>query len=93
MTNRDVARAFASGKACRVEHFTSTGRECYSYRMKLAQFLPDGSVEVIKHEHSPSRTTSRHLSLLRAALYSHEVAEVNHFTDVSPFSYGYGETG
>jgi hypothetical protein len=91
MTNKDIARKFAAGKAARVKHYHSTGRECYSYRMKLAQYLPDGSVEIIKSIHSPSQTTSRHLSILRGAFGYSGFVEVDSFTSVSPFSYG--ETG
>jgi len=100
MTNKNVARKFAAGESARVKHFSSTGRECYSYRMKLAQYLPDGTVEIVKHDASPSRTTSRHLSILCSALHGMTVVEVEYFSDVSPFSYGYaksasayGETG
>jgi len=91
MTNKDVARRFAAREPGRAGHFHSTGRECYSYSMKLAQRLPDGTVEVIKRDHSPSRTTSRHLSILQSTIGYTGFVEVDRFTDVAPFSYG--ETG
>jgi hypothetical protein len=80
-TNEDVARAFAAGRAEAAGHFRCTPREVYSYRMKIAQRRPDGVVELLEHQRSPSQTTSRHMSEVQIAS---ACVRVSQFTDPTP---------
>ena len=81
MKAHQVADAFANGQVGSASNLMSSGKEVFSYQMKIAEREPDGTFRVISTDESPSRTTSKHINIVRRALPSSLVTEVNDFGD------------
>ena len=72
-----VCVAWLQGESKRDGNVSTDGCTLYSYRMPIARMVR-GKAEIIRHEDSPSRTTTKHRNVVAytLALAGHKYVEV-----------------
>lgn len=68
LRNRDVVEAFLRRERADSGHLHSDGGTLRSYAMPIARWVDGGKVQIVDRSDSPSRTTSRHINMVRKAV-------------------------